>query len=124
MLAHEVLDLKIHFPMCKYCHLSLYLHLLRGKHISIIFSLSLCDLGVIIPIGCGGLCETLKRLYPPYNSIGIGSIKNPLLNNVIYRFIYIYYVFVNIVIFSLSLCDLGVIIPIGRGGLCKTSKRH
>jgi hypothetical protein len=29
-----------------------------------------------------------------------------------------------IVIISVSLCDLGVIIPIGRGGLCKTSKRH
>jgi hypothetical protein len=46
----------------------------------------------------------------------------------IYRFIYIlrckYYI-VDIVIFPFFfLCDLGVIIPIGRGGLCKTSKRH
>ena len=79
---------------------------------------------MIIPIGRGGLCKTSKRLYPPYNPIGIGPDKNPpLLNNVIYRFIYIYSVLVNIVIFSLSLGDLGVITPIGRGGSCETSMR-
>jgi hypothetical protein len=35
------------------------------------------------------------------------------------------YYIVDIVVFPFFFpCDLGVIIPIGRGGLCKTSKRH
>ena len=47
------------------------------------------------------------------------AFRNAL--NIVIAFIYIYYV-VNIVHFSPSfVCDLGVKISIGRGGLCKTS---
>jgi hypothetical protein len=79
MLAHEVLDPKNTLSHVKYCHLTLYLHLLRYEYyiVNIPHFFSLCDLGVIIPIGRGGLCKTSKRLYPPYNSIGIGPVKNP-----------------------------------------------
>jgi hypothetical protein len=53
-----------------------------------------CDLGVIIPIGRGGLFKTSKRHYPPRNSIGIGPTKILCLNPFIFI---IYYVVVNIV---------------------------
>ena len=45
---------------CEYCY---------------IFPLFLCDLGVIIPIGRGGICENSMRLYPPCNPIGVGPTK-------------------------------------------------
>ena len=45
---------------CEYCY---------------ILPLFLCDLGVIIPIGRGGLCETSIRLYSPCNPIGVGPMK-------------------------------------------------
>jgi hypothetical protein len=65
MLAYEVFDPKNTSPMFKYCHLSLYLRLLRCAYyivnIVIFPFLFLCDLGVIIPIGRGGLCKTSKR---------------------------------------------------------------
>ena len=50
--------------------------LLRCKYYIVIFSpFFLCDLGVIIPIGRGGLCETSIRLYPPCNPIRVGPMK-------------------------------------------------
>jgi hypothetical protein len=71
-----------------------------------------CDLGVIIPIGRGGLCKTSKRHYSPCNSIGIGPTKILCLNPVIFI---IYYVVVNIVHFF-HYFDLGMKIPNGIGG--------
>ena len=91
MLAHEVLDPKNTIPMSKFRHLLFYYIV----NIVILSPFFLCDLGVIIPIGHGGLCETSMRLYPPCNSIGIGPLKNPRFK-FIYRFIYIHYVLVNI----------------------------
>ena len=53
-----------------------FIILLRCKYYIVIFSpFFLCDLGVIIPIGRGGLCETSMRLYPPCNPIGVGPTK-------------------------------------------------
>ena len=75
----------------------------------VIFSLALCNLGVIIPIGRGGLCKTSKRLYPPYNSIGIGPIKNPLFRTSLFSSLSIFHYF-----------DLGIKIPNGIGGLGKS----
>jgi hypothetical protein len=69
----------------------------------------LCDLGVIIPIGRGGLFKTSKRHYPPCNSIGIGPTKILCLNPVIFV---IYYVVVNIVHYF----DLGMKMSNGVGG--------
>ena len=76
-----------------------------------------------ILIGLGGLFKTSMKHYQPCKPIRYWTHENPLaLNSVIYI---IYYVIVNIVYFSpIPLCDLGMKIPIGRGGLCKTSMRH
>jgi hypothetical protein len=98
MLAHKVLDPKNTPPMFKYRHLPLYYVvniILRILPFSLPYPL--CDLGMIIPIGRGGLCETSMRLYPPCNPIGIGPLKN-LCFKLIYRFIYIYYVIVDILL--------------------------
>ena len=77
-------------------------------------------LGMIIPIGRDGLCETSMRHYPSRNSIGVGPTKPPYSISVtLLR--YRYY----IVIFSSTFfMILGVIISIGRDGLCETSMRH
>jgi hypothetical protein len=65
LLAYEVFDPKNTSPCVKYCHLSLYLHLLRCKYYIVdivVFPFFFpCDLGVIIPIGRGGLCKTFKE---------------------------------------------------------------
>jgi hypothetical protein len=54
-------------------------------------------MGVIIPIGRGGLFKTSKRHYPPRNSIGIGPTKILCLNLLLPVIFIIYYVVVNIV---------------------------
>ena len=65
LLAYEIFDPKNTSPMFKYCHLSLYLRLLRYEYyivnIVILSIFPLCDSGMIIPIGRGGLCKTSKR---------------------------------------------------------------
>ena len=50
-------------------------------------------------------------------------IAFPCLNNVIYSFIYIYYVLVNIYCDYLSPVCFSTAIPSGFGGLCKPSMR-
>ena len=72
MLAHEVLDPKNTTPMFKFRHLLFY-YVVNIVIFSPFFFL--CDLGMIILIGRGGLCETSMRLYPPHNPIGIGPTK-------------------------------------------------
>ena len=58
MLAHEVLDPKNTTPMFEFRHLAFY----YVVNIILLFSPPfLCDLGVIIPIGRDGLCETSMR---------------------------------------------------------------
>ena len=84
MLAHEILDLKNTPPISKFRYLSLY------HSVKISFD-------VIIPIGRVGLCKTSKRHEPPRNPIGIGPLENLSLK-FIYRFIYVYYVLVNIIL--------------------------
>ena len=95
-----------------------------------------CDLGVKIPIGRGGLCKTFMgaltitqfhKALDPRKSLALNSIMLKYIYYFLLRFKYIYrfysiiYYVVDIVYFSpFFTCDLGVKIPIGRGGLCKT----
>ena len=72
MLAHEVLDPKNTTPMFKFRHLVFYYVV---NIILSFFPRFLRDLGVITPIGRGGLCETSMRLYPPCNPIGVGPTR-------------------------------------------------
>jgi hypothetical protein len=57
MLAHEVLDLKNTLP---HVQIPSFIILLHCKYY-IMNIPSFCDLGVIIPIGRDGLCETSMR---------------------------------------------------------------
>ena len=57
MLVHEVLDPKNTTPMFKFRDLLFY----YVVNIVIFSPFFLCDLGVIIPIGRDGLCETSMR---------------------------------------------------------------
>ena len=72
------------------------------------------------PIGRGGSCETSMRLYPPCNPIGVGPTKPPCSISVI-LLRYRYYI---VIFSSVFFMILGLIIPIGRDGLCETSMRH
>jgi hypothetical protein len=55
------------------------------------------------------------------NPQGIGLMNTPIIK---FRHFIVYYIMNIVHFFPFFPCDLGVKIPIGRGGLCKTSMGH
>ena len=102
--------------MLKYIYF-FHLHLLRIYD----YPLSLCDLGMKILSGFGGLCKTFNGINNHVNPQGIGPLNTPLI-----KFSHFHYLLCceYCLFFPFFPCDLGVKIPIGRGGLCKTSMRR
>ena len=69
--------------------------------------------------GLGGLCKTFNDINNHLMPQGIRPMNTPL-DLILLSFHYLLHCDYH----SPSPCDLGMKIPIGRGGLCKTSMRH
>ena len=93
MLAYEVFDPKNTSPCVKYCHLSLYLYLLRCEYYIVIIPFPVFQYGKY-GVALAQLRKTSNEAVTTILDYEVFDPKNTSLcvNIVIYRFIYIYYV--------------------------------